>query len=329
MNWKKRRKYAVWLLLLGICFGLTLGCGAKELLVQVQKESNQVESVFQKEVQNPKQVPEAEIEHISQEKYGYAQLNEEGRQVYDEMLSAILNYQEKIMLSSMEIELMKKAYGALCADYGGLFWVEGYVFTKYTKGAELVGLEFSPTYSMTKEEQKQIQQQIDVVVEEWMSGISITDSEYNKAKYVYELLISNTTYEEGVENSQNIISVFLNQKTVCQGYACAVQYLLGQLGMESVIISGTALEEPHAWNLIRLDGEYYYMDVTWGKSGYRGQNTQQMPFVDYNYMTMTTQEMEWNHMTEVEFQLPQCTAVTNNYFRKEGTYIESFEPKII
>ena len=139
---------------------------------------------------------------------------------------------------------MQKAYTAIGEDYGGLFWVEGYVYTRYTKGDELVSLEFAPKYTMAEEERKHIQAQIDRTVEEWLGGISMSDSDYDKVKYVYELLAGNTEYLPGAENSQNIISVFLTRQTVCQGYACAVQYLLGQLGMEGAIVSGRAGGSP-------------------------------------------------------------------------------------
>lgn len=249
--------------------------------------------------------------------------------IYDEMLTAILNHEEKIRLSTTDLDLMRKAYTAVCGDYGGLFWVEGYVFTRYTKGEELVSLEFAPKYTMTEEERKITQDQIDEIVEMWLNGIFINDTDYDKAKYVYELLALNTEYVQDATDSQNIISVFIKQQTVCQGYACAVQYLLGQLGVQSVIVSGTALGDAHAWNLICLDGEYYYMDATWGNNGYRNQEGLETSFIDYNYMAMTTEEMLMGHVPDSEIELPECTAVMNNYYIKEGTYIEEWNPELM
>ena len=268
-------------------------------------------------------------EQISVGKYAYGQLGETEQRVYDEILSTILNQEQAIKLSTTDTELMRRAYAAVCSDYGGLFWIEGYAFTRYTRGEELVSLEFSPKYTMGMEERRQIQEQIDEIVEAWFAGISINDTDYDKAKYVYELLALNTEYVENAQDSQNIISVFIHQKTVCQGYACAVQYLLEQLGIQSVIVSGMALGEPHAWNLICLDGEYYYMDATWGNNGYRNKEGKETPFIDYNYMAMTTAEMQLGHMPDSEQNLPECTSVVNNYYRKEGNYIETWEPDVI
>ena len=127
--------------------------------------------------------------------------------VYDEMLTAILNHDEKIKLSTTDLDLMRRAYTAVCGDYGGLFWVEGYVFTRYTKGEELVSLEFAPKYTMTVEERQNTQIQIDEIVGAWLAGITINHTDYEKAKYVYELLALNTEYVQDVEDSQ-ILSAY-------------------------------------------------------------------------------------------------------------------------
>lgn len=152
------------------------------------------------------------------------------------------------------------------------------------------------------------------------------DSSYDKIKHVYDQLAQNVEYVPGAQDSQNIISVFLRNQTVCQGYACAVQYLLERLGIQSVIVSGTARGESHAWNLVALEDGYYYMDVTWGNTKYLDKEGGETPYIDYKYLAMTTDEMEIEHVPDGALELPECTAVANNYFHKEGNYIVQWEP---
>ena len=328
------RKKWVCLLAALLCSGaLAQSCTQEDIQGYLGMEMES-ESVGAKQKQQQAQEPKADTQKLEQPKpsrisagkYAYGQLDEAGRLAYDEMLTAILGHEEKITLSTMDLDVMQQAYTAICEDYGGLFWVEGYVYTRYTKGEELVSLEFSPKYTMGEGERREIQAQIDRTVEEWLGGVSISDSDYDKVKYVYELLAQNTEYVPGAENSQNIISVFLTRQTVCQGYACAVQYLLGQLGVEGVIISGSARGESHAWNLLRLEGQYYYMDSTWGNTEYRNGEAEGTPFIDYNYMAMTTEEMLREHTPEVDLELPECTALEANYFVREGKYLEEWDP---
>lgn len=49
--------------------------------------------------------------------------------------------------------------------------------------------------------------------------------------------------------------------SVCQGYALAYKYLLNQSGIDCLMVTSKAMN--HAWNLIKLDGKYYQVDVTW------------------------------------------------------------------
>lgn len=335
MKWIRGK--AIGLLLFFVLGSLPNACGVDDFQ-KILYENMESETVDREESRQQAEAPamdtkqleeqhQAEREQISIGKYAYEHLDQQGQVVYDEMLTAILNHEEKIKLSTTDLDLMRQAYAAVCGDYGGLFWVEGYVFTRYTKGEELVSLEFAPKYTMSEEERKITQAQIDDVVEVWLGGISFNNTDYEKARYVYELLALNTEYVKNATDSQNIISVFLKQQTVCQGYACAVQYLLEQLGIQSVIVSGTALGDAHAWNLIRLDGEYYYMDATWGNNGYQNGEGKETSFIDYNYMAMTTEEMRMGHVPDDNMELPECTAVMNNYYIREGTYMEEWNPE--
>ena len=259
--------------------------------------------------------------------YAYSTLDEETRIVYDEVLDAILSHEEEVSVSTVDTKILENAYKAVCADYGGLFWVSGYVYTQYTRGGKLVGMDFTPKYTMSHEGRIGIQEQIDDSVEELLAGISVSNSDYEKAKYVFEILIQNVDYDASMENNQNIISVFLSRATVCQGYACATQYLLNKLGVPSTIVTGTAEGESHAWNLVRLDGNYYYMDTTWGNSRYLDDSSQIEKYVNYSYLAVTSEEISRTHVLDSSFPLPECTSMENNYFVREGKYFTEWNPE--
>lgn len=116
---------------------------------------------------------------------------------------------------------------------------------------------------MTDAERMDMQAQIDETVSQILAGIDAQAPDYDKAKYVFDYLASNVAYSTGAPDNQNIISVFVNGETVCQGYAAATQYLLEKLDIPCAVVAGTADGQSHAWNLVKLDGEYYYIDTTW------------------------------------------------------------------
>ena len=178
---------------------------------------------------------------------------------------------------------------------------------------------------MTREERDSTQAQIENVANQWLSEISSQASDYEKSKWVYETLIDRVDYVGDAPNNQNIISVFLNRQTVCQGYSCAANYLLSRLGIQSAVVPGYAEEGPHAWNLVRLDGEYYYMDVTWGNSNYT--HSSESKKISYLTLNVTTEDISRTHTVEENFSVPDCHSINDNYYYQEGCYFDSFQPE--
>ena len=54
---------------------------------------------------------------------------------------------------------------------------------------------------------------------------------------------------------------------ICQEYAAAYAYLLLQVGIDADVVGGGNDDTAHAWNIVRIDNQYYYMDTT-SQSGY-------------------------------------------------------------
>lgn len=270
-----------------------------------------------------------QAQQTSAEKYAYRQLGQEAQAVYDEVLQTIVEHGTGKTLSTTDPELLELAFYSVRADYGGLFWVDGYTYTEYSSGGQVTELEFSPKYTMSRQERQEIQAAIDVSVEGLLGGISSADSDYQKARFVFDTLVRTVEYDPEAENSQNIISVFLQGRTVCQGYACAVQYLFDLLDMPCTIVTGTAEGEAHAWNLVMLDGDYYYMDVTWGNSAYQNGESGREKYVNYSYFAMTGEDLLLSHEPDGFLPMPECTQQKDSYFVQEGCYFTDWYPEEI
>ncbi len=298
------------------------GCSIADLTGELWKENTLYGGTEQVEAPEPVK----KVESISGGNYAYECLDETEKASYDEILDCLLQQEEKVTVETDSAEMLEKVYGAVMADYGEIFWSSGYVYTLYTQGDAVVGMEFAPKYTKSRQERDQLQLEIDQTVDEILQGVDGSASDYEKTKYVFEYLVSNVDYCLGSPENQNIISVFLNRSTVCQGYACATQYLLKKLGIKSTVINGEANGEAHAWNLICLDGAYYYLDTTWGNSAYLNGDEEHSGYVNYNYFAVTTEELSRTHTPSVPFPLPDCVSTADNYYVREGLLIYEWDP---
>ena len=102
-----------------------------------------------------------------------------------------------------------------------------------------------------------------------------------------------------------------------------LQYLLNLCGIECTYVTS----ETHAWNLIKLEGEYYHIDVTWGDGSDTKKDKNQIDAINYDCFCITTEELSRldSHTPESSFPIPKCTATKCNYHRRHGLYFEKYD----
>lgn len=277
-------------------------------------------------------------ESNSKDHYAYRTLSDTEKTVYDQIVHAIENREESVLVSTKDTEELEKVYMAVRSDYCEFFWTDSYEYELYSNSQnEPVKLYFKPVYNCTEAEQKQRQQQIETEAERMLKNLPENASDYEKVAYVYRTLIQETSYSADAENNQNIVSTFLSHETVCQGYAYGAQYLLAKIGIPCITVSGTSEGENHSWNLIQMDGDYYYMDVTWGEMEY-WQGLQVPPesasgaetiadVINYSYLGVSDNDTAFmeNHIPLDYIPMPECTATKDNYYVHEGLYFDSWD----
>ena len=253
---KRRKKKLIILILTCILF---LGTAAAErggYLELEQFGSNKKQDIPYQKV--------SITEEENTEKYYYQQLPTEQRQVYQEILEGVRNHTEEIYVHNADVDETNQIFQKLMKDQPDIFWCDGTATATTHKGTESYTV-LKPKYFYTAEESQKMQTAIMQAAEKWLADLDADADDYHKILYVYEKIVDEVEYDESAPDNQNIYSVFVNQKSVCAGYSKATQYLLERLGVFCTYVTGKTTEGGnHAWNLVKCNGDYYYVDTTWG-----------------------------------------------------------------
>ena len=124
-------------------------------------------------------------------------------------------------------------------------------------------------------------------------------SDYEKEVAVYGWMVQNVNYDWTHQDrmattpreSFTPYGGLVNHTAVCLGYAATFQLLMDLAGVECITVVGAAhwSSSDHGWNMVRLGGNWYCVDVTWDanyrESGGRGRQQ------DWDYFNVTSDYM--------------------------------------
>lgn len=255
----------------------------------------------------------------------YSSLNDEEKRIYDKIYARAKNQKTQIKIrSNIDGERILEIAMFVYNEHPELFWLNG-AFSIDTSG--LVTLESSYNSNEIAKLSEQIKSKTDSIVQNLNSNMS----DYEKSLYLYEYLITNTSYaNEAIDNLDNmpwassLVGVFTMGKCTCTGYAKAYQYLLQLCGINCAVVSGKATtpqgRRSHAWVIQECDGSYYYTDPTWGDCF--DENNKE--YISHSYFCLSESEIEKTHTINHKDILPKCTANKDNYFVKNNLLYSSY-----
>ena len=297
-------------------------------LGQIRSIAKSIISGEPKEVEELRQMEVAQSEEGHQEYY-FKQLTEEEQRVYRELLKGIRVREKEFYLTISDDDSIDRSYHAVLKDHPEIFWVHNREKIYKTTYSDSDYCVFTPGYTYTDGEIDKIQTAMEQSFQEVRALIPEDASDYEKVRIVYTYVIDHTQYQTG-EDDQSIAGVFWKKSAVCAGYAGAVQYLLERLDIPCIYVDGSTKgsTEGHAWDIVKIGQEYYYVDATNGDqpdflNGDAAQLEEHKTII-YDYLCPFPEEYEKTYTPSEELTVPACTAKDLDFYVLNQGYFEDY-----
>lgn len=297
-------------------------------LDQIRSIAKSIISGEPKEVEELRQMEVAQSEEGHQEYY-FKQLTEEEQRVYRELLKGIRAREKEFYLTISDDDSIDRSYHAVLKDHPEIFWVHNREKIYKTTYSDSDYCVFTPGYTYTDSEIDEIQTAMEQSFQEVRALIPEDAGDYEKVRIVYTYVIDHTQYQTG-EDDQSIAGVFWKKSAVCAGYAGAVQYLLERLDIPCIYVDGSTKgsTEGHAWDIVKIGQEYYYVDATNGDqpdflNGDAAQLEEHKTII-YDYLCPFPEEYEKTYTPSEELTVPACTAKNLDFYVLNQGYFEDY-----
>ena len=297
-------------------------------LGQIRSIAKSIISGEPKEVEELRQMEVAQSEEGHQEYY-FKQLTEEEQRVYRELLKGIRVREKEFYLTISDDDSIDRSYHAVLKDHPEIFWVHNREKIYKTTYSDSDYCVFTPGYTYTDGEIDEIQTAMEQSFQEVRALIPEDAGDYEKVRIVYTYVIDHAQYQTG-EDDQSIAGVFWKKSAVCAGYAGAVQYLLERLDIPCIYVDGSTKgsTEGHAWDIVKIGQEYYYVDATNGDqpdflNGDAAQLEEHKTII-YDYLCPFPEEYEKTYTPSEELTVPACTAKDLDFYVLNQGYFEDY-----
>ncbi len=223
---------------------------------------------------------------------------------------------EEIVLKGwdeLKEEIDVESFGIKEEDVGDVYWsivhnnplyyYIGDSFRYYVYDGTIVS--FVPEYTETdKEKIKEFHNQIEEATDEILYYIDNDMTEFEKVMAVHDYMVLHYEYDESLTISD--ISIMITKTGVCQSYSYAFKHLMDELGIDCTFVASD--EMLHSWNLVKVDGYWYHIDLTWDDPTH-----DKFGQVLHEYALLSTAKITTMEKPHYGFDLGELTADSTKY----------------
>ena len=184
----------------------------------------------------------------------------EERRVETAIRDGFYRFEASIDISEFYVlpDELSNLFSRVLKDDPYLFFVDGHLSYSYLSGGEVLCLK--PSYLLTGENMLEAWEMCREYVKTTAALAGKYETELERALFLHDYICENFYYDESFL-SDNIYKMIVAGKGTCQAYTDLYMALLRECGIESHFVASDTVA--HIWNYVKIDGEWYHVDVTW------------------------------------------------------------------
>ena len=182
-------------------------------------------------------------------------------------------------------------------DHPEIFWLN--TAYRYAMDSTNVVRKLQLKYGITAADLEASKNSYDTIVNTIVGqAIAYTDLT-ERERFIHDSICGVSNYSTKSIENQSSYSALINGSCACAGYSRAFQDVCNKSGIPCYYITGESLGRPHAWNIVKIDGNYYYVDLTWDDAG---------DSINYRYFNKSETDFSLDHtLSPLSSELTQKT----------------------
>lgn len=246
------------------------------------------------------------------ENYYLGKLNKLQQAAYHDMYVGLTSLSPSFPVKRLEGKELSDIYFALRMDHPEIFYTVTFKY-KFYQAADNV--ELIPEYIFEKKKIIEHQKALKARIEK-LARPARTMNEWDKIKYIHDFICTSVNYDKLKKAySHEIIGPLGQGVGVCEGIAKSVKMLCDELGVWCIIaICGNnpdkGIKYRHTWNIVRYNGKYYHLDVTFDNS------VGNKDHIRYDYFLLPDKQIERDH-EPVLYPMPECSDNDHFYYKEK------------
>ncbi len=246
------------------------------------------------------------------EQYYYNLLNKEQQNTYYAIKTGLTSLAPSFQIPRLEGKELADIYFMVRLDNPEIFYSVSYKYRYYPNSENA---EMMPEYLFDKNKIKDHQKAMKARVEKLALSVS-KKNEAEKLLYIHDFICQNVRYDKLKKAySHEIIGPLGHGVGVCEGIAKAVKILCDKLGIWCIIAISSnnpekGIKYRHAWNIVRVNNQYYHFDVTFDNT------LSKLEEIRYDYFKLSDKQIFRDH-EPVIWNIPVCNDGEHSYYREK------------